>query len=1175
MLSSFSRLGGKNRQHGDRSPFSSPYSGLQSTPVAARRSSLEGRRRPAADFDRDLSQGPASRIDEEDEDFDQLDNGDEQEEEDDEDEDEDGAGETSPLLPIFSAAHLDALPVYNLTHSIRLLIVPRCETTLSWDQLRSPQVSQFLVKPIQQQIRTSHFSSATLYALLANCLQFKKEEQLYPGNSGTSKTRALMAELLAIRLLREFSTRELSRSVHALSYDFYPLQGLSSVESGTATPGPNWDSSPVFRPQPRVARVSTLEIAIRAQSKRFLAHPLVVQQLEAIWAGSIVFHAAADTLHRPPEKIIPNQNRGYGAIGSRGPVLQASPDRLQPAKQRDHRGHVSIAVRRSVTLYDPRDASLFKLSRLRVPRYRQFLSTGSFAILLGLYLAVLIERSLTITPLEIVFWFWSAGFMLDELVGFNEQGFSLYILSFWNAFDLGILLLLVCYYVMRLYGILMPDARKHHTADMAYDLLASNAVLLFPRLFSVLDHYRYFSQLLIAFRMMAMDLLAVFILIAISCSGFFVAFTLSFGGDDFNGRAVVYTLFQLLMGFTPAAWDKWDNYNFLGQTILTLFLFICHFLVVTILITVLTNSFMAVVQNANEEHQFVFAVNTISMVKSDALFSYIAPTNVLAWVLTPLRFVLPFRDFVRLNRTAIKVTHFPILFLIYAYERMVLRRQTFEPTDLVQRGRARNVEVPSGGLRLFSRSHGRLREPSVATFHKDRALDEVFRRPFRDDTIRNTQKSHERRKTSNVVNHWMSGMGPNGLASPPLEQDPKILDRLEARRLAHRRSQLLQRRAARTGREASYTAATMSVVSDPADLIATARFDSPGLHRLDSDLPTMSMDDAPQQTDADGDDELVTNDEDENMTLERHTDPTGGLRSTETEKETEDDYFQRTPTAFPKRNPVLPLLSAPYDPAPSPLRPSGQNRINPRPSRPHVRHTSTNTIIHDPLPQSTTSSSSSPSLKVTTARNSARNAGSGSGAMTPASAGRRTPKRQPPGGATRARPIMPPRIAFQSAPNLAGMVNLASSSTRERPSPFALELGSDIGDNKAVGGGFVAAIPSSFATQMAYASAGMKASKSRGDDDQQRMSKLMLARFNQLEEGFREVIKEVKDWRREDVRSADERPVSRRGGGGGRTKPRKIAASGGGGKARGTAEMEENAWVDENDVPQDGRGSSI
>ena len=168
--------------------------------------------------------------------------------------------------------------------------------------------------------------------------------------------------------------------------------------------------------------------------------------------------------------------------------------------------------------------------------------------------------------------------MLDEIVGFNEQGFSLYIMSFWNTFDVGILLLFVCYYGMRLYGIVMPDPRKHRVANMAYDVLAADAVLLFPRLFSVLDHYRYFSQLLIAFRMMAMDLGAVFILIVISCSGFFVAFTLSFdSNENYDAASVAYTLFQILMGFTPAAWESWGTYSLLGKTILTLFLFICQF----------------------------------------------------------------------------------------------------------------------------------------------------------------------------------------------------------------------------------------------------------------------------------------------------------------------------------------------------------------------------------------------------------------------------------------------------------------------------------------------------------------------------------------------------------------------------------------------------------------------
>lgn len=141
--------------------------------------------------------------------------------------------------------------------------------------------------------------------------------------------------------------------------------------------------------------------------------------------------------------------------------------------------------------------------------------------------------------------------MLDEVVGFNEQGFSLYIMSYWNIVDLGILLLLIIYYGMRLCGVFLVDSVRWN--EMAYEVLAANAILLIPRIFSVLDHYPYFSQLLIAFRFMAEDLIALFVVILISCSGFFVFFTLSKNED--NAVDVAYKIFQLLMGFTPAAWD--------------------------------------------------------------------------------------------------------------------------------------------------------------------------------------------------------------------------------------------------------------------------------------------------------------------------------------------------------------------------------------------------------------------------------------------------------------------------------------------------------------------------------------------------------------------------------------------------------------------------------------------
>jgi len=422
-----------------------------------------------------------------------------------------------------------------MTHAIRIIVQARTETTLSWDQLRSPQVSQFLVKPMQQQIRTQHFSRGTLYALMVNCLQFDKEGQLYPANAGTSSTRAKVCELLAIKLLKEYTTREL---IDALSYDFYPLQGIS----GAQTP-----LTPTNKPKPATMRTSTLEVAIRASAKHFLSHPLIVQQLEAIWNGAISFHSHADQLHRPTSKgTAPESNASRRQSTVRTPLLAGQQPKEEPA-----RFPPLAPGRRSVSLYDPRHASLFKLSRLRVPRYRQFFSTLSLAVLICLFLAVLSQRSSKITTLELIFWFWSAGFMLDELVGFTEQGFSLYIMSFWNIFDLGILMLLIVYYCMRIYGVFIYD--QHKWNENAYDVLAANAILLLPRIFSVLDHYRYFSQLLIAFRLMAIDLAAVFVLVMVSCSGFFVFFTLSKNTND--PSVVAYKIFQILMGFTPAAWE--------------------------------------------------------------------------------------------------------------------------------------------------------------------------------------------------------------------------------------------------------------------------------------------------------------------------------------------------------------------------------------------------------------------------------------------------------------------------------------------------------------------------------------------------------------------------------------------------------------------------------------------
>lgn len=686
---------------------------------------------------------------------------------------------------------------------------------------------------------------------------------------------------------------------------------------------------------------------------------------------------------------------------------------------------------------------------------------------------------------------------------------------------MGILLLFMAYYVLRLYGILMPDVSRRHVASMAYDVLGSTAVLLFPRLFSALDHYQYFSQLLIAFRMMAMDLVAILVLICIACSGFFVAFSLAFG-KDLGAPNAAYAIFQLLMGFTPAAWDLWAEYNLLGKALLALFLFMCHFLIVTILITVLTNSFMKIVQNANEEHQFLFAVNTISMVKSDALFSYVPPTNIVGWLLIPLKYLMPFKKFIRMNRTVIKLTHIPVLFTIFLYERLLLSNLAYGPTDLVEnRGRPGTASpmAPAFSIRgAVEAFQPRLREPSITTFHKDRALEEVFRRPYRDTSVQAPSNYPSgRRNSSNVVSDWMKKMGNDEEVNPPQEDAQSVLDRLETRNRPYLRRAKTSGQQSRRRHPLSFT---RSVASDPNDSFVT--FPRPILEEEEPDL----NDDIPQQTDADGDDELLTQAEDNDSTSDQQITPkdlpTAGKENKKPKSgyATSDDDFFRTPM----------VASRPKTPARTPARastasdasaPGGQVTSPGRKIKPaHTRNTSTGTILFSPTKETIdVSRPSSPEKRL--------KLGSRSGTATPGRidgptmSGMRTPKRQQPvshvshASASRARAILPPDTG-RTAPNLSNFLALERQNRTPSFNAVALDLASDLGDNNNNPNfGNLNTIPASFTTQIelaarARAEARMERKGSDADSDSNRMSRIMLARMTTLEEGFRDVLKEVK-----------------------------------------------------------------
>lgn len=480
---------------------------------------------------------------------------------------------------------------------------------------------------------------------------------------------------------------------------------------------------------------------------------------------------------------------------------------------------------------------------------------------------------------------------------------------------------------------------------------------------------------------------------------------------------------------------------------------------------------------------------------------------------------MPLKDFVWMNRVIIKVTHFPVLFGIYLYERFWLAPTVFEPTDLVDqpgRGRGRfhsSFADPANRTVVFSPGT-RVREESVAGFHKDRALEEVFRRMPDPATLR-TQRRHERHKTQTAIRNWMDQNDDDADddgAGEPTSNWPT----LDSRAIPEWQRRLSMGWERPTNLR--NVSDIRSIASDPADLAsAFGGSAAPPRHTRLSRLQVTPDNKDHQHTDADGDDELVTNDEDEedHQTTEGRRSNLGTQDASIAEVE-EEDYFT-TPMSIRAKEEIIASSQGS----------SGKGVTTPQPRRKmHSRTMSTNTILYKPedLKKSLSSSSASPGSRT---QAPTKTSGRSSEAQTP---GRRSsPRRTTYIGNAKPRPIAPLRgMTDNGAVSKTALRSMESRhQPRKRLSSVDMSILSDNTNLRFPGAEDHGAMAGSFQTQMAMAM--MKDNQIRaggGIDagDRDRMGRLVLARMKTLEESFTEVIKEMRD-----MRKSSTAPTSRRG----------------------------------------------
>lgn len=133
-----------------------------------------------------------------------------------------------------------------------------------------------------------------------------------------------------------------------------------------------------------------------------------------------------------------------------------------------------------------------------------------------------------------------------------------------------------------------------------------------------------------------------------------------------------------------------DFHLILGPILMVTFAFLGNTLFLTILVSMLSNTFSKLVADATAEIQFRRAVLTFEGVKSDAIFAYRPPFNILALViLVPLRFCVTPRWFHKIHITAARVLNLPILLFINIYERKYLwKTKTYQPGAPIKRSKS-------------------------------------------------------------------------------------------------------------------------------------------------------------------------------------------------------------------------------------------------------------------------------------------------------------------------------------------------------------------------------------------------------------------------------------------------------------------------------------------------------
>ncbi|RMJ16193.1 hypothetical protein CDV36_004128 [Fusarium kuroshium] len=523
----------------------------------------------------------------------------------------DDDGETDSLTELSEISVLIGVE----SSSIRRLFLASIDDSYTIESFRTPKLNALLVRPWVNRLHDPEDISI-VYCLLANRVHFLREQSDLAHQS-VNATRATLCELVATQILRRFHEANPGQ-MGLLVLARIPIEGFDPFQGAPSDLEEEWRHMqwPVQERGGHEMKLTALELAIVSESKFFISSAACYRVVDAINRGQITYTPLSFV------GILP-----------------------------DHYKHLPISI------YNAKKARLLDHHRLIVPRTRVVIEFIQFLVLLILYVFTIINRHQGFTLWELAFSIYTTGWVLQEFAAIIEHGWELHSQSLWSFLDASFIFIFGICFIARLYDVgngTLADGYGLHILCVAAPILLSRVA------FNIMPDNVVFISL-----HAVMKDFTLLTFIAFWCfTGFLLALQWLTTSDQLRDE-------QAPGWLTVTKWLLWIWFSFgSGPVLMVAFAFLGNTLFLTILVAMLTNTFGRIVANESAEIRFHRTVLIFESVKSDSIFSYPPPLNILALImLLPLKFVISNRRFHTINVFLIRVINAPILLLINAIER--------------------------------------------------------------------------------------------------------------------------------------------------------------------------------------------------------------------------------------------------------------------------------------------------------------------------------------------------------------------------------------------------------------------------------------------------------------------------------------------------------------------------